>query len=512
MGMEVFTEQSVAPPLPTAESARTARFHRISRHVMDIALLLVLPLLIAPTLDASRTLFVDPDIWWHLADARLIFATHHMIWTDPYSFTAVGQHWIDWEWLSEQFYWGGYNLFGLRGIYLLTWFGLCGNILLVYWRGYRQGRNANAALVASIVGFVLMTVNGGPRMIAFAYMAMSVELLILEESGRGRKNLVWLLPPLFALWINLHGTWLFGIGLLGLYILCGLFSLKIGSFEQTAFAPQERNRLLTVFGLSCVALLANPYGWHLLVNPFDMMLHQKLSVATIAEWQPLTFSSFEGEATIVAIVLMVIANLVSGRKWKVYELALVFFAWYMAIDHHRFTYLAAVLTTPMLAADLKRAFFNEGELKTIPAMNFGLAGAAVVGMILLFPSKASLDKMVGMMFPQKLIAMVEPGWRTFNIDYVGGMMAFDHKSSFMDSRFDSFEHLGVMADSQAINTGVNALPLLEKYHVDHALLKDEQLIDTLLEKTPGWRVIMREPAWQGNYVLLERVPDAPVQR
>lgn len=509
--MEVFSEQPVAAPT-RAETASTKRVNRVSRHAMDIALLLVIPMLVASTLNASHTLFVDPDIWWHLADARLIFSTHHMIWTDPYSFTAVGKHWIDWEWLSEQFYWLGYNLFGLRGIYLLTWFGLCGNILFVYWRGCRLARNANAALIAAIVGFVLMTVNSGPRMIAFAYLCMSAEMLILEEAERGRKKLVWLLPPLFCLWINLHGTWLFGIGLLGLYILCGLFPLRVGAFEQVAFVPQQRNRLFAVFVLSCVALLGNPYGLHLLVNPFDMMLNQKLSVATITEWLPLTFSSFEGKGLIVAIVLMVVANLVAGRKWKVYELALVFFAWYMAIDHHRFTYLAAVLTTPMLARDLKRAFFNEEELKTIPAMNFAMAGAAVVAMIVIFPSKASLEKMVGMMFPLQSIARVEPGWRTYDYNYVGGMMDFEHKPTFMDSRFDSFEHLGVMADSNSIDAGVNALPLLEKYHVDHALLKDETPIEALLEKSPAWRVMMREPAWQGNYVLLERVPGAAAQK
>jgi hypothetical protein len=479
---------------------------------MDIALLLVIPMLVAGTLSATLTLFVDPDIWWHLADARLIATTHHMIWTDPYSFTAVGQHWIDWEWLSEQFYWLSYNVAGLRGIYLLTWLGLCGNIVFVYWRGYRLGRNASAALVAAIVGFVLMTVNSGPRMIAFAYLAMSAEMAILEEAERGKKQLVWLLPPLFCLWINLHGTWLFGIGLLGLYILCGLFPLKVGAFQQTAFTAQERNRMLAVLGLSCVALLANPYGWHLLINPFDMMLHQKLSVATIAEWQPLTFSSFEGKGTIVAIVMMVVANLVAGRKWKVYELAVIFFAWYMAFDHHRFTYLAAVLTTPMLAADLKRAFFNEGELKTIPAMNFAMAGAAVIAMLYFFPSQASLKKMVNMMFPMQSIAKVGPEWRTFNWDYVGGMMAFEHKPSFMDSRFDSFEHIGVMADARSIIDGQRALPLLDKYQVDHALVKDDLPINALLEQASGWRVMTREPAWQGNYVLYERAPGAAAHK
>ena len=91
-------------------------------------------------------------------------------------------------------------------------------------------------------------------------------------------------------------------------------------------------------------------------QPFDMMLKQKLSVATIAEWQPLSLSSMEGRGVSWPSLLMVVANCIRGRKWKVYELAMIFFAWYTAIDHHRFTYLAAVITTPMLARDLARSF------------------------------------------------------------------------------------------------------------------------------------------------------------
>jgi hypothetical protein len=503
--------QQVAAPVESAVSTRATRAGSWSRHLMDMALLMVIATLVAPTLNAARVLFVDPDIWWHLADARLITTTHHMIWTDPYSFTAIGQRWIDWEWLSEIPYLFSYNLLGLRGIYLLTWLALCSNIVFVYWRGYRLGRSANAALIASVVGFVLMTVNSGPRMIEFAYLAMSAELAIFEAAERGRKRLVWLLPPLFCLWINLHGTWLIGIGLLGLYILCGLFRLKVGAFEQEGFSAKDRNRLLIVFGLSVLALLANPYGWHLMVNPFDMMLNQKLSVATIAEWQPLSLSSLEGKGAVVAVALMVIANLVRGRRWKVFELGVVFFAWYTAVNHHRFTYLAAVLTTPMLAADLGRAFFSEAEeKKTIPAMNFLMTGAAICAIVITFPSEASLKKMVGMMFPMESIAKIDPSWRTFDYDYLGGMMAFQRKPSFMDSRFDSFEHIGVMAEYRSIIQGNNALALMAKYRVDHALVKDDSPIAGLLQHTPGWHVDMVEKAWEGNYLLLHRDPGPAV--
>src|ERR1700758_4904662 len=258
-----------AQETPIAGNTRTAGpfvrvFNRIfSRHMMNMAVLIIVPMAFSASFNPLALMIADPDIWWHLADARIFTTTHHMIWTDPYSFTAAGQRWIDWEWLSELPYWLSFKSFGLRGIYLVTRFALCANILFIYWRGYWRSRHAGAAFWAAALGYVLMTVNAGPRMIMFAYLAMSAELAILDAAGSdaaepGKKRLVWLLPPLFCLWINLHGTWLLGICLFGLYILCGLFPLKVGAFDQLAFATNDRNRLLTVFGLSVLALLANP--------------------------------------------------------------------------------------------------------------------------------------------------------------------------------------------------------------------------------------------------------------
>ena len=98
--------------------------HIFSRHLTNIVLLLMLPMLLVPTLSLGRTLLVDPDIWWHLADARFLFTTHHFIQTDPYSFTVVGQRWLNWEWLGELPFWFAFQSMGLRGIYLITWLAL----------------------------------------------------------------------------------------------------------------------------------------------------------------------------------------------------------------------------------------------------------------------------------------------------------------------------------------------------------------------------------------------------
>ncbi len=480
-------------------------FNRIfTRHLMHMAVLIVVPVLFTSGLNSSLGAMDEPDIWWHLANARLLTATHRMIHTDPYSFTVAGRPWINWEWLSEQPLWFGYSHFGLRGIFFLAWLLLAGNVVFVYWRAYWKSRHAGAALSAAAIGFVLMTVNSGPRTIMFGYLAMSAELAILEALESGRTKLLWFLPPLFALWINLHGTWLIGIALLALYIACGMFSVRLGVFEQSALSAPLRNRLLTVLGASVLALLLNPYGLRLLWNPFDMMLNQKLSVAIIQEWRPLDLARFDGKAVIGTIMLMVLVNCIRGRKWKVFELAVVFLAWYAAIAHIRFAFLAAVLTTPLLAVGIERAFCAKADTKTIPAMNAALVAAALSFLILRFPSEAKLQSKLSVQFPMQTIQMIDPEWRTFDWDYIGGMMAFQGKPSFIDSRFDSFDQVGVMSDYRSIMEGYRAFELLDAYHVDHALVKDYLPITDLLEHSSAWHELRREKSWEGDYILFAR--------
>jgi hypothetical protein len=499
------TEQA---PLPGAISpAETTnpwlrRFNRVfSRHLMNIAILMTLPMIFVPGLSLHGSLMADPDLWWHISDARILCTTHHFIHIEPYSFSVAGQKWVNPEWLAEVPYWLSYHFLGLRGIYLLTWLTLCANIVFVYWRGHWMGRHAGAAFWAAGIGFCLMTLNSGPRTIAFGYLAMSAELAILEASERGHKHLLWLLPPLFCVWINLHGLWFIGIGLLVLYILCGLAPLNLGVFEQESFAAKDRNRLLGVLGASVAALIVNPYGWRLVWNPLDMMINQKLNIANVQEWQPLDLTHFIGKCVVAAIGLMVVTNCIHARKWKLFEMVFVFLAWYAAFAHARFTFLAAVLTIPLLARDIERSFCTESDVKTIPAMNALIAAGALALVVHIVPTQAALQASLARLLPLQTIASIQHSWRTINVDNVGGMMAFDSKPSFIDSRFDTFEHHGVLKDFLDIARLQDSFNLLKKYRIDHALLRKDMPLCYLLEHTPGWVVVRREGEGDSAYEL-----------
>ncbi len=503
-------------PLPSEDAPAVAAnpllriFNRIfTRHLMNIAVLMALPVIFTATLNPTLECVRDPDIWWHLADARQLMSTHHFMISETNSFTVGGQPWVNPEWLAELPYWFSYQGLHLRGIYLVDWLMICANLVFMYWRGYRRSGHAGAAWWAAALSFLLISVNSGPRTIAMAYIAMSSELAILEAAERGKTRALWLLPPLFCVWVNLHGSWLIGQALLVLYILCGAFGVKKGIIEQQALSAAERNRFLTVLGLSVAALFANPYGWRLVWNPIDMMFNQKLNIANVMEWKPLDLSSVAGAAAFAAMCLMVICNAMQGRKWRVYELAFVFFAWYAALDHMRFLFMAAVLTTPILAVDLRRAFNLGSDEKTIPTANAFMVAAAAITFLFIFPSEKKLETKLDTFFPMRTLASIQPSWRTFNSDYVGGMMTFQSKPDFIDSRFDIFEHRGVLAAYLQIMYLVRPLELFDQYKVDHVLVTDAMPVAYLLKHTPGWTQVEKETTGKDIYVMFARTPGTP---
>jgi hypothetical protein len=482
-------------------------FNRIfARQAVYAALLMLLVAVLAGNLGNPAEKLRDPDIWWHLADARILSTTHSFIQIAPNSFTVAGERWIDPEWLSEMLYWLGYRSLGLRGIYLVTLIGLCANLLLVYWRSSLRSGHPGAAFWTAILGFGLMMVNDGPRAIIIAYLAMSVEMAILEAAERGKTYLLWLLPLVFCVWINLHGSWLIGLGLLGLYILSGLVSFRKGIFDQEGFSRPALGRLLAVFVASLAALFVNPYGWRLIWNPIDMMFNQNLNIGSVQEWQPLDLGGLLGKLALLAIGLTIAANCLRGRSWKIYEMAFLLFAWFAAFDHLRFTFLASVITIPMLAQDVARSFLGEPKEETIPVLNALFVAGALWAVVMLFPAEAVLQKGMSAEFPLESIASMQPSWRTYNQDTLGGMMDFRSKSPFVDTRWDIFEHHGVFQDYLDIMRIKEPLKLLDKNRIDHVLVPEGWSLAYLLERTPGWQIARREGSGDDAYILFARTP------
>ena len=88
------------------------------------------------------------------------------------------------------------------------------------------------------------------------------------------------------------------------------------------------------------------------------------------------------------------------------------------------------------------------------------------------------------------------GWEgvglCWSVLLVGGMMAFLSKPDFIDSRFDIFEHQGVLADYLKTMYVISPLEVFDKYHIDHVLVTNWMPVAYLLKRTAGWTIVKRE--------------------
>jgi hypothetical protein len=141
-------------------------------------------------------------------------------------------------------------------------------------------------------------------------------------------------------------------------------------------------------------------------------------------------------------------------------------------------------------------------------MNAFFVGIGVCAIIYLFPSNTTLQRDFSAEYPLRSIALIQPSWRTLNSVELGGMMDLNSKPTYLDTRLDTFEHHGELADYLKVINSRKPLDLLDKYHIDHLLIPASWPLSDLLEHTPGWQVEMRENARGNVYELITKAPNA----
>jgi len=435
----------------------------------------------------------DPDIWWHLRNAEILFSTHRFVREDLFSFTTYGQPWINHEWLGEVPYYIGFRLLGERGLFLVMLLAVelvIGGVLLLC---YRHTGDVKAAFLATWIAVLLATINMGPRTILFGWLCFIAELLLLDDFRKGRDHL-WLLAPLFALWINLHGSWFMGMAFFVLFAASGLVRGTWGRIEAVRWTPQQMRTLAAVGGASVAMLFANPYGWRLVAYPLDMMFRQRLNVAVIDEWQSIDFQSFHGTMLFVLVGLIYVFTLAQQRRWPLHELLFALLAFYAALTHKRLLFLFGIVVCPIFAEELAGAVFAPFNPKhDKPLLNAVIMAALCVFAVRHIPTSATLRAAEAQYFP--VAALTEQNGscgkgHMLNRYEWGGYLIWNARKTpvFLDSRTDVFEYHGVLADYLKAITMNDSLAILDQYRINCVLLAPETQMVYLLKHEPGWRV------------------------
>lgn len=309
----------------------------------------------------------DPDLWAHVYYGAQFVQTGHPPEIDYNSWTAHGLSSFDHEYLGEAIFAIAYLVMGGPGLLLLKMavglltFGLALSIAC----REMDGKTRLVAWAFGALAVVEISFGFAARPQVFTALLLAVELWILTQIHAGKWRWALALPPMFALWFNLHG------GALAALVL--LFAAAAAASAQLAlirFAGQNRVAWLkrgmpmaAVPGLWISAIVSaatvglNPHGFELarwLVGSVLWLRPQ------IQEWNPAPLS-WDHAAFFFCGALAAAAWLFSRRPRQLWELAFLAILFIVACRSIRNTplfCLAALALVPPHLADVLQRYRN----------------------------------------------------------------------------------------------------------------------------------------------------------
>jgi hypothetical protein len=459
----------------------------------------------------------DPDIWWHMRNAQYLFQHHQFPRTDMYSFTLAGHPWISHEWLAEIPYYISYKLFGLVGLKSLTFFMLGAISLLLLYLCVQESGNFKASVTACYFAAFLATISAGPRTILFGYVYLVLLLIVLQRFRRTGSAPLWVIPVLFCLWINSHGSWSIGLIVFFLLAISGVVQGLWGRIVASRWTPSQLRKLIITGIASVAALFVNPFGWHLVYYPFDFASKQKPAIMHIQEWMSLDFQDLRGKMIMGLLFGIILGALIRKRSWDLGQVLVLLFGIYLGLTYVRFMVLLGIVAAPVIAQllDFFPPYRPEDET---PRLNVAVILFMVGFMIYKWPHEAAIKKSVEETYPSGVIGYLQahpPQGNVLNLYLWGGYVGFHDPEvkDFIDSRVDIFQYVGVFDDYLTL-MGADAVqhrpePILDKYHIRYVLFPPSDSPNPLhaggelvyvLEHDEHWKEIYKDKVC----VLLEK--------
>jgi hypothetical protein len=451
----------------------------------------------------------DPDVWWHIRLGDWIIAHHQIPAGELFAYTAFGNPLVVHEWLSETIF---AAMAAVGGLFLVT--ALMG---LVAWSAMGatvlRGRLRGAGPIVLAVGVALGARAAEPvlgtRPQVFTFALVCWTLWIAESYLRSGGRRVWLLPPLFLLWANLHAGFIAGIGFLVIVVAVEAIKRR---WSIGRVAPRQRiTGLAAAVGASVLAACVNPYGPGLFV--FAATTGATERQKGIIEWQSPNFADptmwvlLALLLTFAALTVTVLAQPALRRHFELRDLALAAVGAVLALTSVRNTALCvAVMVPPWMAmaagvvesigARRPRTQPVTQSARAAPVMGIALVAVGIfgVGVVGTRVAQDASPQGVAAAYPAcatALLARSPTVQRVFTAYGTGGYVIDQlwPRASVYEYGESISLGTGPFADYERIAAGAvtapTALRLLDSSNTT-AVLYSRGLLTDELASTPGW--------------------------
>jgi hypothetical protein len=441
-----------------------------------------------------RGRFDDPDMWWHLALGKLTWTTRALPTKDLFSYTTGHHAYVPHEWLSQLVIYGSYRFGGYSGLMLWLCFFASAVLITGYLLCWVYSKNAKVAFLGALTIWLFATIGLAIRPQLIGYLFLILELLILHFGRTRDPRWFFVLPPLFAVWVNAHGSFSLGIALAVVAVLVSFLEFRAGLLVSSRWDSRPQRMLAVAIALSVLALLLNPVGVHQLLYPVQTMFHPSIGINEVQEWQPLRFDDVRAFALIGALGCVFLIVIIRRIDLEFHELLLLGIGTWLAVSHRRMLFVFGILLAPILSRLLSTAWDNYEPEHDLPVPNAILIVLSLVTIFLGFPKPAVLAKQVEVQSPVKAVEFVKKAHLSGNMlnDWTYGgylLWAMPEHPVFIDGRGDIFEYTGVLGDfADWVTLRRNPNELLAKYQIDFCVFAKESSMPTVLSLL-HWKTI-----------------------
>jgi hypothetical protein len=335
----------------------------------------------------SVRLLGDAGIGWHIRTGQQIVATHAIPQVDSFSSTMAGKPWFAWEWLYDLVVGQLEATLGLNGVVWFTAVVIAAVFAGMFRLLIARGTNVLVALVlllfatsASMIHFLARPhVVSWLFTLAWFWILDSSERDCFDGFGGRRRRWLWALPLLMLVWVNVHGGFLVGFVLLGIFLLGAVWTWfkasqnRIEEMLQKIAARKRMRNLAWVSLLSAAASLVNPYGWKLYSHVYHYLSNRFL-MDHIDEFQSPNFHGVAQKCFLALLPITVAVLAVRGRELRMSQGLAVLFAVYAGLYASRNIPVSSILLVIVVGPLVPAAGLARGFSQRMAAIEVGLRG------------------------------------------------------------------------------------------------------------------------------------------
>jgi hypothetical protein len=299
----------------------------------------------------DKDMLLDGDTGYHIRAGEYILDTLSIPTVDLFSFITPTLPWTAHEWLSEVILALLHRLGGLTAV-VIAFSCITAACVLVFYKIVRsEGNNILLSTAATVMFVALAKMHILARPHIFSLFILIVWYWLLNEFQYRHRNRLWTMPVIMLLWVNLHGGYVIGLALLGVYFAGNCHLLYSDKYQWDTSGRENARELGKALGLSMLVCLANPIGYHIFLFPFKLISSRFIMDHTGEFLSP----NFHDPQPFKYLLLLLIVFLAySRRKPNIIEIVLTVLFTSMSLYSVRYIPLLGVVVIPVILRYIER--------------------------------------------------------------------------------------------------------------------------------------------------------------